>query len=328
MEKGKRVAFVLGGLPGLGHVTPGLSIVEGLSKRGVETHIITYANGARLLRGSGYGNVHTIDAPTHQRMGVVPWNDMFESTDLILPILKRIDPHLVVVDGEWDSIFLLKGLGKRVVALTTKTYVEHSFGKYSRYGEYADAFMRISDRVLVHGIERPSSGKKNIVFVGPLARQFSHQKKESNVVPINVGFQASGSMVKAVKTLIAVLKERGFNPMVIGDGRNGSEFVRNPLRYFSSAPVIVSDGGMAAIEEAAVLGKKILLLCDDDEEKNNNARSAERLGYGTIINVGKRDTKEYIVRKIDPLVKREDKIKPMRNGTEKACRSIAGLLGK
>lgn len=317
MGKKRSVVFILRGMPGLGHVSPGFAMAGRLAAMGFETHFITYANGATFLRKNSVQNVHGIDTPKHQK-NIVPWKDLFEVTTEVLPILKEVDPGLIVVDGEFDAFFLLRRLEAKVIMLTTKPYVDYELIKYRAYADYVESAMKNVDAILVHGIERPIRKRKNQVFVGPLVRDFKNRTHESNVVPISIGFNGSTRLVKFAKRFGEVLRHNGYAPIMIGEEGAGAKFVKESLKYFSSAPFIVSHGGMATVEEAAVFGKPVAFLCDDDEEKDSNAVFAERQGYGIRLDVGKKPGWKELTYMIERLQRITGRMKPMHNGVDTA----------
>lgn len=327
MEKRRCVAFILRGMPGLGHVSPGFAIADRLARKGFEIHFITYENGATFLKKNGMSNVHEVHAPKHQKTAV-PWKDLFEVTVEILPILKKINPGLIVVDGEFDAFFLLRRLNAKVIMLTTRPYVDYNLVKYGRYADYVESAMNNVDKILVHGIEKPGKERRNQIFVGPLARDFKSSVRREPVIPISIGFGSSLHLIKFANAFAEVLEDGGYATTIIGSGGIGAGFVREPLEYFSSAPLIVAHGGMATIEEAAILGKPIALLCDDDEEKRDNALSAERLGYGLVLDTRKRIDRQGLTDTVEKLLDMVDRIRPVHNGIDTAVEIVVGMLAE
>ncbi len=322
MGKERRVAFILRGLPGLGHVSPAFAIAEELAERHIEPHFITYSNGVAFLEKNNQKHIQRISTPHHQD-GIVPWKEMFEVTTEILPLIKKIMPETVVVDGEFDAFFLLKRLGIKVVMLTTKPYVDHNFSKYTRYSDYAESAMQNADLIIVHGLDRPKAKHDNMIFVGPLVRKIpGRQNRKENVVPICTGFEVNKRLTSFAKLLCKILKREHLVPRLIGGNIAGAEFASEPLEYFLNAPFIVTHGGAATIEEAAVLGKPLMLLCDDDLEKRLNALSAKRNGFGSIIDIRAKPDENVIRMMIKHLAAQSRLPKPVANGTPKAVEAI------
>ena len=154
-RKGK-VVFLLRGREGLGHVSPGAAMAEELTSKGVEVHLLTYGNGIKFLEAKKFRNVYDIGEPK-RTAGRVPWKDMFEITKDVSPLIKKINPNVVVVDGECDALFLIKKLGVKLVFLTTTPYIELNFGPWKEYEDYGKAGLDQPDKILVHGVIKPST---------------------------------------------------------------------------------------------------------------------------------------------------------------------------
>ena len=322
MDKRERVAFVLRGLPGLGHVSPAFAIAEELSARNIETHFITYANGIAFLKKKRQAHIHGISTPQHQK-GIVPWKDVFEVATEIMPLIKKIKPGIVVVDGEFDSFFLLNKTDAKVVMLTTKPYVDHNFGKYTRYSAISEAIMPDVNMIIVHGLDRPTTKHDNMVFVGPLVRKnFGDPHVAANTVPICTGLKTNMQLASFVKRLEKALRNEHLVPFLVGRNGVGAMFVKEPLEYFCDAPFIATHGGMATIEEAAVLGKPLMLLCDDDQEKRLNALSAKHKGLGLTLDIRDAPDGNSIRCMIKSLMAPSRKKKHLINGTQKAVDAI------
>jgi UDP-N-acetylglucosamine:LPS N-acetylglucosamine transferase len=322
MVEKRRVAFILRGLPGLGHVSPAFAIAERLAESNIETHFITYANGVYFLKKKKQTNIHEVSTPNHE-VGMVPWKDMFEVTTDILPLIKKIMPDIVLVDGEFDAFFLLKRLGIEIVMITTSPYVDHNFGKYSKYADYAESAMKNVDLIIVHGIDKPKKKSNKMVFVGPLVRKLDFgNNRKLDIIPICIGFEESKRFLHFARLIGKIIRSESLVPRFIGSGIAGAKFESEPLQYFYKAQFIVTHGGMATIEEAAVLGIPMMLLCDNDQEKRLNALSAENRGLGVVIDIEKIYNNKIVKSKIKELLNLHGCVNPMVNGVSLAVEAL------
>ncbi|MEM3573842.1 MAG: glycosyltransferase, partial [Nitrososphaeria archaeon] len=298
MRKRGKIVFLLRGREGLGHVSPGAAMAEALTSKGFEVHLLTYGNGIRFLKAKKFKNIYDIREPKRTN-GRVPWKDMFEITKDVLPIIKKIKPSIVIVDGECDALFLIKKLGIKLVFLTTTPYIELNFGPWKEYEDYGRAGLEQPDKILVHGIVKPDSKFTNYIYIGPLVRANKYKIKKGNTIPIVIGSTTSAKLKTFAKQSAILLKELGYKTVFIDNTLKGKRFVKEPLEYFSSAPLIITHGGLAVIEEGAVLGKPMIMMYDEtNEEKKRNAIIAERLLLGKSINVAKPFNKKKVRRQI------------------------------
>jgi len=314
MEK-KRIAFLVRGLPGLGHVMPSFAIAEELKKQNFESYFITYSNGVLPIKSKfKYFEV----SPPAKAKGRVPWMDTFELTREVLPLLEKIKPAAIVVDGEFDSIFLLHGLGYKTILITTPHYIDREFPPYSTYSKYMDSILSYVDVVIVHGFFENKKKHKKCIFVGPLVRKiFEKKTKAKNFVVVLKGFEDF----------------KGIDEFVIKTGLHdiykveylGSSYLKKDNSLLLSAKFIITPGGMSSLSEAAVMGKPaIILYPKNDLEKSKNAEFAEKLGFGFSFDINKLTKEDFYktLRKIESL-----KIKPMKNGLEKAVSIVKEMLG-
>lgn len=96
-----RIAFVLRGRPGLGHVTPGFAVSQEVRRLGGEVLIATYANGSRFLRSSGYDGP-AIDVPVAHEYTDWPGLDLYDDAlSLVVPALEEFGVDVLVLGGEY-----------------------------------------------------------------------------------------------------------------------------------------------------------------------------------------------------------------------------------
>ena len=114
--------------------------------------------------------------------------------------------------------------------------------------------------------------------------------------------------------------------MIDNTPKNG-KFVVEPIDYFSSAPFIITHGGLAVIEEGSVLGKPMIIMYDKtNEEKKRNAIIAERLLLGKSIDVTKPFSKEKVKRQILSTLNLYKGITQRPNGMKRAVKEITKML--
>ena len=214
----KKVVFLLRGLEGLGHIVPSSSLAKRLIKHGVDVHFITYSNGVRFLERQGFAHITDIGAPLHQR-GAVPWKNMFEITKQVLPLIKKIEPDLVVVDGECDSLFLLGAVDVKVAFVTTPHYVNLNFGYWKEFELYGRAGLQRPNKTIIHGFFKPSGHAPRSVFVGPIVREHPLPSM-GKTVPIVLSQGCSSSMIVFAKQAARILKTMGYPARIIGNRGN------------------------------------------------------------------------------------------------------------
>ncbi|MGC9132486.1 MAG: hypothetical protein ACP5HJ_02470 [Candidatus Micrarchaeia archaeon] len=308
----KRVAFLLRGLPGLGHVMPGISVAEALREKDYECYILTYGNGIKIAKSLKF-KVFDIKQPKS-----TPWKNTLEATLDVLPILKRIKPNLIFVDGELDSVFLLKGLGYKIALCTTKHYIDRDFPPYSKYSMYMDSLLNYVDLVIVHGIQSPNKINEKINFVGPLVRKcFEKEEKEKDSVAICYGFENTKKFKIMEKKIGEIGKKYGLK--IIYLGKKNKDFQKDNS-ILLRARVIVCDGGISTISEALVMGIPLLFIQVDDLEKSKNMEIAKNLGFGELIEDGKMDDTFKKVLNM--------KVKNIKNGLEKTLELLFALMNQ
>ncbi len=281
------VAFLLRGLPGFGHVTPSLAIAEQLKREGIKQAFLTYSNGIDALRPFVREDTLYDVRPPEMTKGRVPWKDMFESTRDIVPIIKELKPKVIVVDGESDSVFLLKQYAKSLVFLTVNHYLEMGFEKYRTYAPILSAMLAVPDRIIVHGVEAPNVEFPGSVFVGPLLRQVDGVYAKQNKITIAMTPGTDRLIFDYSSELGEELAKSGYSVDRIGNNAEGWKLVDNSVEAFKESSLIISHGGATIVSEAYALGKPSLILYNMDEERQRNGRVVERLGYGKTINVNK-----------------------------------------
>ncbi len=311
---------------GLGHVSPSYAIAEELLRTGCDVYFLTYAHGIKFLKAQHMKNVYDIGEPKHPP-GIVQWKDLFEVNMDIIPLLRRINPAVVVVDGECDALFILKSLDIKLVFLTTTPYLNLDFGPWKPYREYGLAGLEHPDRILVHSLVKPKSQKFDYVFLGPLARKTGCKISKSKIVPIVIGSTTSKRIKDYGNRYASLLLEMGFEPLVMDNNQKGKGYVKDQIKLFSSATLIISHGGMALLEEISTLGKPSIILYDDEnEEKKRNAIAAQKLGIGRCIDVTKPFDKDLARNMVESIIGRHSRIKQRKNGLPIAVREIRKMM--
>lgn len=310
VHDGKRVVFLVRGLEGLGHVTPSAAIAERLIDRGVDVHFITYENGVKFLNEQGFGNVVDIGPPAHLP-GAVPWKHMFEATKQILPVILKLKPDLVVVDGESDALFLLKSLGVKIMLLATPYYIDLDFSYWKEFALYGKAGLIQADRIVVYGFFKPHLRMPKYTFVGPIVRG-NPTPKLGKTVPILLSYGCSDSMVSFARQCAAILTTMGYTPLLIGYKKGR---IKDLASVMAQAPLVITHGGMSAIDEAIVLGKPLLVMHDDrNEEKRRNGFIVEREGKGRQIDVSGPVTNSRVSAVIRSTLRLRNSLAPVQNG--------------
>ena len=291
------VLFLLRGRPGLGHVTPGYAIAKELESEGMSVFLMSYANGADFLRANCKPNQFIDIGDIQEVKGRVPWKDLFGITIDVLPVIARINPKVIVIDGEYDAFFLVNNV--KVVMLTTAPYTDMSFDKYKKYRDYLAEVFHKPDLVIVHGISKPELMSKNSVYVGPLTSVAKGNIATENLVVISIGVSPSEQMKSCATNLKLVAMGLGFDVKIVGKGMLEAVFVDNIMEEFGKAKLIVAQGGISTITEALVIGKPLIVMCDDDAEKTNNAKYAEKIGRAITM-----DCEEMNIEKIKSVVQK------------------------
>ncbi len=330
MEEDKiDVAFLLRGMPGIGHVSPGYALGEELTKHRLKCAYISYANGLDFLRNFNLKNIYEIKKPEKTKSRV-PWKDMFELCDDVIPLLQKLAPKVVVVDGEIDSLFMLKNLEVKLVHICTPSYIEGDSGVYRRYAHISKAMLRQPDLTIVHGILMNKS-IGNVHFVGPMVRQLPDSKvTKRNVhkkITICMTASSDASLIKMSEKIAKKLSNQGYEVGLIGQKRQMWEFVKEPMLSFADSSVVIVNGGLAVIEETVMLGKPIIILSDGDLEKENNSKIIERMRLGKAFSINSADSANRIIDYIKSISSSKTEIN-IKNGTGDAASLILKIMHK
>lgn len=319
----KKILFLLRGMNGLGHVAPSAAIAMGLRKKGYNIYFLTYAYGITFLKQHKFSNVIDIHKPNHQK-GIVPWKDLYEITTDIIPLIYKINPDLILVDGECDALFLLGTTGIKFIFLTTPHYIDLDVGYWKRYSFYGIAGLQHTKNIIVHGFFAPTN-KYNVnhKFVGPIVREIPKQKV-SNIVSIVLGRTASKNMYKFSIRLKKILIDLGYKPIIIDYSINK---IKNTLNVFSKSQFIITHGGMSTLSELLVMSKPCIIIYDkNNAEKMSNANIIKKLDLGEILDVSTIISKDSIIKIIKKINNRPKLIKPIKNGTQDAIKIIENIL--
>ena len=319
----KKILFLLRGMDGLGHVVPIAAIAMGLRKKGHVIYFLTYAYGIAFLKEHKFSNVIDIGKPDHPE-GTVPWKDLYEITTDVIPLIYKINPDLIIVDGECDALFLLGTTNIKFVFLTTPHYIDLDVSYWKKYSFYGMAGLQHTENIIVHGFFAPIN-KHNInhKFVGPVVREIPKQEV-SNIVSIVLGNTISKNMYKFSIKLKKILIELGYKPIIVDYSINK---IKNPLKLFAKSQFIVTHGGISTINELCVMGKPSIIIYDkDNAEKMSNAKIIKKLDLGEILDISTAIPKNSVIKLIKKINDRHKLIKPIKNGTQDAIKIIENML--
>ena len=328
MKDRVEVLYLLRGLPGFGHVTPALAISKELAEKQISQVFLTYSNGIdKLTPIVERVNLYDIKQPEKTK-NRVPWKDMIECARDVIPIVDRLDPKVIVVDGEFDGVFLLKRRypNKKLALVTVNHYLEMNFGKYEEYKPLLTEAIKQADIVFVHGIEKPTVKFPNAMFVGPLISPVEITGSDPNRVAIVMSPSTDKEVLDFAKRLGMRLSKGGYDVDLLGRMESGWKLAENTLEYLKHASLVISSGGLTILGEAYGLGRQSLVLHDNnDEEKRRNALAIQRLGYGKALDVGKVDI-DNAFENAKKLIRNQKGMAQHSTGTSQAVKVIVKLL--
>ncbi|MFQ6009798.1 MAG: glycosyltransferase [Candidatus Aenigmatarchaeota archaeon] len=273
------MVFVCRGRPGLGHITPSVAIAQHLSST-IDYCFITYDTGPVILKERGMPFIRIEGPPLGQRLS--PFFDFMECKKNIWPFIKKLNPTVVVTDGEYYLPHICRENKVKNTIITTRHYLEGNIGQYKKYFDVIKILFRAADRIFYHGLKESDETRISAEFAGQFVGKFQ-KVKEEDVITVSTGGGNLDHMKKnddAVFEKILEIKGFKFNLFTGATGR----FSRNIIEEFCRGRAVIARAGLVTLEELLYLGKpSVLLVPKDDEEKFSNACLAEKIGLGIKI---------------------------------------------
>ena len=168
----KRILGIFRGLPGLGRVVAGVSLLETLrDDYGFDVRVISYLQGNKYLESHGYMNLPEVTPMDYCSIGLLPTNKMGV---YIHDTIRSFMPDAILIDGEPLIIqsIRISHPSIKIITLLNPADVNNPYNDKEAM-DYFNAMYSLSDLAIVHGLRHINSDRryKKLISINTIIRR-------------------------------------------------------------------------------------------------------------------------------------------------------------